>query len=83
MSHVVIAAGHATDVLARPLTFADARLVAATLGHAGIPVESSTDDAGVVQLFPLRVLTTAEEVAALRAITAVTDSPDAWHKATL
>lgn len=79
MSHVVIAEGHVTDVLARPLTPAMARLVAAVLGHEGIPVDLSTDANGVVQLFPLRGFTTAEEVAAHRAIAAVTDSRVAWH----
>lgn len=79
MSHVFIAEGHATDVLARPLTTADANLVTAMLGHAGIPVELSTDAAGIVQLWPLRAFTTAEEVQAHRAIAAVSDSRIAWH----
>lgn len=79
MSRVTIVAGHATEVLARPLTTADANLVTAMLGHAGIPVELSTDAAGIVQLWPLRALSTVEEVQAHRAIAAVSDSRIAWH----
>lgn len=80
MSHIEIAQGHAVEILGRPLTAAVADLLARILGHEGIPVELSTDANGVVQLFPLRVFTTAEEVATHRAITAVTDSRIAWHE---
>lgn len=80
MSHVFIDEGHATDVLARPLTTADANLVTAMLGHAGIPVELSTDAAGIVQLWPLRALETFEMVAAYRAIAAISDSRIARHE---
>lgn len=80
MSHVVIAQGHATTVLDRPLTAAAAGQVAAILHSSGIPVEPSTDSAGVVHLFPLRLLATVEEVVVLRAFRAVSDSPIAWHE---
>lgn len=81
MSHIVIDHGHAVDVFARPICQVDATAIAATLGRSGIGVESTVDALGVVKLWPLHKLTTAEEVAVLQAYTAVTDSRLAWHRA--
>jgi hypothetical protein len=80
VSHVIIDRGHAVEVFARPIGQADATTIANTLGRAGIGVESTVDAVGTVTLWPLRRLTTAEEVVVLQAYTAVTDSRLAWHQ---
>jgi len=77
MTHVEIRAGHATDVLARPLTSAEASLVTGYLSLSGIPVLVSVDR-GLVHFWPERALTTWEQVQVYRAVKAVSDSPTMW-----
>jgi hypothetical protein len=79
VSHVVIDHGHATDILARPLSHAQAHLITGYLHLAGIPALISVDRDGLVQLWPERALETVEQVAVYRVVAAVSDSQFARH----
>lgn len=69
------------NVITRPLDPAVAAEVAAQLSRDGLPVLPAVDEHEVVHVWGLRSTTTAEEVTALRAFTAVTDAPIRWHPA--
>lgn len=69
--------------IAHPLTASEAAAVRTVLWSVEhIPVDVHVDQAGRVNLWPVgREVTTLEEVTALRAFAAVTDSPLRWFPA--
>jgi cytochrome b len=72
--------GHVIDVVARPLHWLVAAIVAEHLSHEhGIRIRIQLGP--VVHLTALRPVTTEQEVVALRALRRFTDAPLAWHEA--
>lgn len=78
---IEIICGHVVDRPARELTTADANRVTAALAADGILVRPVLDVFRVVHLWAADPITTAQEVAALAAFSAVTDCRLAWHGA--
>lgn len=75
--------GHYTTkaVVKQQLTSDDAFHIAADLIEQGLLVVPDVDEDGVLHLWPLEPVSTAGEVAILRAYNLETDCPIAWHGA--
>lgn len=69
------------QVVARPLSAVEANAIGVALAARHIPVAVSVDAHHVIHLWPWLLLSTAQEVAALRAFAAVTDSRLVVHPA--
>ncbi len=68
-------------VSALPLTPAAAMAIVDRLDSEGIYVAARIRRGTTVELIPIRPMTTRDEVRALAAFRAETDSPLAWHEA--
>ncbi len=78
----LICAGHARQVVAHHITAAEAAAVCNVLRSVeGIQVSADVGYDGTLNLRPSCPVSTGQEVAVLRAFTAVTDSPLHWHPA--
>lgn len=83
MSHVLVyprtwGPYRTVQIADRPCTDTMAADITATLADRRIPVRAAIDD-HAVHVWPQRPVTTAEEVAALRAFSLATDSRLIWH----
>lgn len=77
-----IVAGHVVEHVAHELTPAEAATITKVLAAEGLRVEPTEPDVfGVVHLWAKQPLGTVGEVRVLRAFSAVTDSPLAFHGA--
>lgn len=68
-------------VVAHRLTAVEAAAITAKLSRDQLPVLPALDESGVVHLWPLRPMTTAEEVHVLTVVLARTDCPVHWRGA--
>ena len=64
------------------LSGAEAATICRSLERQHIPVRVAVDEAETVHIWAQRPVTTREEVTALAAVLAKTDSRVAWHKET-
>lgn len=80
MIPTITADGRVADLVQLPLTDEQATDVEAAIAlNLGVMVRPVIDFHGTVHLHPDTALSTADEVAVLRAFKDVTDSPLAWH----
>jgi hypothetical protein len=70
-----------TPAIKHRLTGPEAATICRDLAQLDIPVLATADVFGTVHLWPGRVVTTLEEITALRPFLLTTDAPIAWHKA--
>lgn len=72
---------HAGDRIARPLTEHQADTIdRVAVAFLGVHLRPETDFFGIVHIHPDGPVSVVDEVRALYAIAAITDSPLAWHR---